>query len=217
MNRLFAFPRTRLSISAYGKFENCKAAYILSTHYQVADGLESEALRNGIQVHKEFESVDVIHGFKVLEHEKKVEIDDTATGAWMGYIDAICDDGDGHQFVVDIKTSKRPATLSWARGYLHSLQAALYTVATGIETFAIYHPTDGKLFFTNLNLPTSKLRLRRAFNNFMSWQNAGQQYDCARKWSCRFCEYQGYCEWLIENPDAKLPLTLKKRDNGTRS
>lgn len=209
MSRLFAFERSRLSVSAFGKFQTCRAAYILSTHYQVADGLESEALRNGLSVHKEFESVDVIHGFKVLEHEKKIELASADTGNWMGYIDAVCDDGDANKFVVDIKTSKRPATKSWARGYLTSLQGMLYTVALGVETFAIYHPTDEKLFFTSLNPSASRYRLLQAFREFMGWQHGGQSYDCSPSWSCRFCEFNGHCEWLMTHPGCQLPPTLQ--------
>lgn len=212
--RLYAYERNRLSVSAFGKFKNCKAAYILSTHYQAADGLESAALLNGLKVHSEFESADAIHGFKVLEHEKKIEIEGPDTGNWMGYIDAICDDGDSGRFVVDIKTSSRPATKSWARGYLTSLQGMLYTIAERVETFAIYHPTDEKLFFTSLNPSVSRHMLLKAFREFSAWQNGGQSYDCSPSWSCRFCEFQGHCEWLMTNPGCKLPPTLQTKKSG---
>lgn len=209
--RLYSYERQRLSVSAFGKFQNCRAAYILSTHFKLVDGLESEALRNGIKVHEAFEHVDVIHGFKVLEHEKEINVSDPNVGNWIGYIDAVCDDGEGGIFVLDIKTSKRPATKSWAKGYLTSLQAALYTVAMNVENFAVYHPTDEKLFFTSLNQTVSRRRLRAAFSEFMNWQSAGQPYSCSRQWSCKFCDFNGHCEWLMEHDDSKLPPTLQRK------
>lgn len=209
--RLYGYERTRLSVSAFGKFENCAAAYILSTHYKVKDGLESEALKNGIAVHKTFESVDVIHGYKVLEHEKRIDVEDSRTGNWMGFIDAVCVDVDFSKFVLDIKTGKAKAVPSWAQGYLLSLQGALYTLAEGVEVFAIYHPRDKQLFFTQLNPHVSRHRLLKAYRKFMGWQSAGQPYSCVPKWNCRWCDFHGSCERLMCG-DTRLPQTLERKD-----
>ena len=214
--RLYAYQRNRLSVSAYGKQQNCAAAYILSTHYQVAEGLESEALRNGLKVHAELETRQTVHGYKILAHEKKVEIDGPDTGAWMGYIDAICVDDDGEEFVVDFKTGKAPATKSWAAGYLLSLQGALYTFASKLATFAIYHPRDERMYMTQLNMSVSAARLKRAYNAFMSWQASGQQYSCKPSWVCKWCDFQGHCEWLITHPGCELPPTLQLKKDSRR-
>lgn len=208
-DRLYAFERNRLSVSAFGKWQGCAAGYILSTHYMLIDDMMSDALRNGIKVHAEFEDRHVIHGYKVIAHEVKIEVDNPTIGRWMGYIDAECVDDDGAPFVVDIKTSKRAATPSWAQGYLLSLQAALYTVAKGVETFAIYHPTDRKMYMTQLNPSASKARLLKAFNQFMGWQAGGQRFKCDRSWGCKWCDFDGHCEHLMNNPGCKLPPTLQ--------
>lgn len=206
--RLYAYTRSRISVSAYGKLQRCAAGYILSTHYQVLPGLESAALLNGLKVHKSFETVDVVHGYRVLEHEKRIELESAEVGNWLGYIDLVCEDDDHDRFVVDIKTSKKPATMSWAREYLLSLQAMLYTFAEKVETFAVYHPVDEAMFMTQLNRAVSRARLRKAYSEFMQWQSAGQPFQCKPQWSCRFCEFDGHCEHLMHNPGCKLPPTL---------
>lgn len=206
--RLYGYERERLSVSAFGKFENCAAAYILSTHYKLKDGLESEALKNGIAVHKEFESVDVIYGYRVLAHEKRIDVEDDRVGKWMGYIDAVCADDDNGKFVLDIKTGRAKAVPSWARGYLLSLQGSLYTLAEGVEIFAVYHPRDEMLFFTHLNPSISRHRLLQAYRKFMRWQLAGQPYSCKPRWNCRWCDFNGSCERLMSG-DLNLPPTLE--------
>lgn len=208
-DRLYAYQRSRISVSAFGKLQKCPAYYILSTHYSVVEELRSAALTNGINVHAQFESRETIHGYKVLEHEKKIEIEGSTIGNWIGYIDAVCEDDDHDRFVLDIKTSKKPATSSWAKEYLLSLQGMLYTFAEQVETFAIYHPTDEVLYMTKLNPAVSRTRLKKAYTHFMNWQSSGQKYNCKPQWSCKWCDFSGHCEHLMTNPGCALPPTLE--------